>query len=66
MTGVSDQNGAENGLWTATSKDVTLEMGLMMSLWERSKGLKYFSNQKLTDEPWECTNKELAQRGAPG
>jgi hypothetical protein len=29
-------------------------------------GFKHFSDQKLTDELWEWTNKELAKHGAPG
>jgi NAD(P)-dependent dehydrogenase (short-subunit alcohol dehydrogenase family) len=65
LTGVSAEKGAENGLWAATSKDVR-NGAYYEPVGKLKDGFKHFTDQKLTDELWEWTNKELAEHGAPG
>lgn len=62
ITGVSPAKGAENGLWAATSNDVR-NGAYYEPVGKLADGLKHFTDQKLTDELWEWTNKEL-ERGA--
>ena len=65
LMGMTGAKGAESSLWCATAKDVQTgeyyePVGKMMS----HKGFN--SDQKLAEELWEWTEKELAQHGGPG
>ncbi|KAF4452825.1 NAD(P)-binding protein [Fusarium austroafricanum] len=65
LTGVSPEKGAENGLWAAFADDVKNGAAYEpVGVLEESK--KFFTDQKLADELWEWTNKELAAHGSPG
>lgn len=67
LTSVSTDKGAENGLWTAFVDESKLINGSYYEPVginkEKSKNL---SDQKLAQELWEWTTKELAQHGGPG
>ncbi|KAK2773271.1 hypothetical protein FQN53_004182 [Emmonsiellopsis sp. PD_33] len=65
LFGISAEKGARNGLWAATSEDVR-NGAYYDPVGKLRDGYKYFTDQKLTDELWEWTNKELAGHGAPG
>lgn len=65
LTGVTPEKGAENGLWAATSSD--LKNGAYYDpVGVLREDKKFFTDQKLADELWEWTNRELAAHGAPG
>ncbi|RYP73401.1 hypothetical protein DL771_003669 [Monosporascus sp. 5C6A] len=65
LTGVTPERGAENGLWVAVS-----ENGRNGAYYEPVGILtdqkRFLTDQKLTDDLWNWTNKELAEHGAPG
>lgn len=65
LTGVSPEKGALNGLWVASSKDV--KNGAYyepVGILEDQK--PHITDQKLVDELWGWTNKELEKHVAPG
>ncbi|KAI8633247.1 NAD(P)-binding protein [Xylariaceae sp. FL1651] len=65
LTGVTPEKGAENGLWLATSKE--LQNGAYyepIGVLEDQK--RFIADQKMADELWDWTNKELKQHGVPG
>ncbi|KAK2746613.1 hypothetical protein FQN55_005601 [Onygenales sp. PD_40] len=65
LFGISAEKGARNGLWAATSEDVR-NGAYYEPVGKLRDRYRYFTDQKLTDELWEWTNKELAGHGAPG
>nr|POE86533.1 short-chain dehydrogenase tic 32, chloroplastic [Quercus suber] len=66
LSGVTNEEGAKGQLWAATAKGVK-NGGNYEPLGKDSSGQsKPATDQKLTDELWEWTTKELAAHGAPG
>ncbi|KAK2800139.1 hypothetical protein FQN50_008234 [Emmonsiellopsis sp. PD_5] len=65
LFGISAEKGARNGLWAAISEDAR-NGAYYEPVGKLRDRYKYSTDQKLTDELWEWTNKELAGHGAPG
>jgi len=67
LIAVSTDDGAKPGLWCGFAERSKVQNGKYYEpvgkTIERNKWVK---DQKLTDELWEWTNKELAQHGGPG
>lgn len=64
---VTVEKGALSGLWTAVAKKDNIKNGgYYEPVGKYKERTKNASSQKLTDELWEWTNKELAQLGGPG
>jgi NAD(P)-dependent dehydrogenase (short-subunit alcohol dehydrogenase family) len=65
LTAVSALKGAEGQVWASVSKDVK-NGGFYDPGFVLNEEAKFFQDQKLTDELWDWTNKELEKHGAPG
>lgn len=65
VTGVSPEKGAENGLWLAVSNNLK-NGGFYTPVGILEDQKPFITNQKLTDELWDWTNRELCNHGAPG
>ncbi|CZT19961.1 related to alcohol dehydrogenase homolog Bli-4 [Ramularia collo-cygni] len=67
LTAVSVEKGARSGLWTAVAEKSSIKNG---EYYEPVGINKYrtqnATSQKLTDELWDWTNKELAEHDGPG
>ena len=69
LTGVDCDKGAEPGLWCGTADKKLIENGRYYAqgtLTKPTEGNPKATDQNLTDELWEWTNKELEAHGAPG
>lgn len=67
LMSVSTDKGAESGLWTAFVDKSQLKNGDYYEPVGINKSTnKNLNDQKLADQLWEYTNKELAQHGGPG
>lgn len=69
LTGVDCDKGAEPGLWLGTAEKSLIENGRYYAQGTFGKpkdDSKYAVDQKLTDDLWQWTNKELEAHGAPG
>lgn len=65
LTGVTPEKGALNGLWAATSSE--LKNGAYYDpVGVLREDKKFFTDQKLADELWQWTDRELLAHGAPG
>ena len=65
LTGVSAEKGAENGLWAAVSeKAISGSFYEPVGVLANKKGR--IADEKLAEELWEWTTKELAQAGGSG
>ena len=65
LTGVSAQEGAKGALWAAFAKDVK-NGAYYEPVGKLVESYDYICDQKLADELWEWTNKDLAAHDGPG
>ncbi|KAK5124958.1 hypothetical protein LTR85_001148 [Meristemomyces frigidus] len=65
LTGLAAEEGAKAQLWAATAKGVKSGK-FYVPVGKVEDSIKLVGDQKLVDEVWDWTNKELLAHGAPG